>query len=564
MAAPDNEKIEEYAMDVAKITHADAGEKDGTVRRDFLASIVVFLVALPLCMGIALASGAPPEKAAAVGIITGIVGGLVVGILGGSALQVSGPAAGLSVLVYELAQEHGWATLGLIVLLAGAMQLAAGLLGLGQWFRAVSPAVIHGMLAGIGVLIFASQFHIMVDDQPRSSGLANLLSLPEAVWKGVVPTNGDVSHDWAARVGLLTIAIILLWKPLVPRALKVVPAPLVAVIVATTVTAALALPIRQVQIPGLLTDAIAFPTRGLVESWLPNWSTLLIAAASVAFIASAETLLCATAVDQLHQGPRTRYDRELAAQGVGNLICGFLGALPMTGVIVRSATNVEAGARTRLSAILHGVWLLLFVALLPWLLRFIPTAALAAILVYTGCKLVSVKAIRSLWGYGKSEVLIYAATLGTIVAKDLLTGVLLGIGLSIVKLLYTFSHLNVRLESDPQRRRTTLYLEGAATFIRLPRLAAALETVPPNTELHVHFEGLSYIDHACLDLLINWEKQHEATGGSLVVDWESLTARFRSFGQSGNGNHGHNNGMSWGPGEPSNEGFTSTGKARSA
>src|SRR5262245_16619224 len=453
-----------------------------SVRNDVLASIVVFLVALPLCMGIAIASGAPPDRAAAVGIITGIVGGLVVGVLGGSPLQVSGPAAGLTVLVFDLGRQYGWATVGVIICLAGVIQLAAGLLKLGQWFRAVSPAVIHGMLAGIGVLIFASQFHIMVDDQPRGSGLENLLSIPEAIAKGVTPS-GDVSHDDAARIGLVTIALIVLWRPLAPKVLKVVPATLLAVIVATAATAVLALPIKLVQIPDNLADAVRFPTASVLAE-LPPLPVLLGTAASLAFIASAETLLCATAVDQLHTGPRTRYDRELAAQGIGNMICGLLGALPMTGVIVRSATNVEAGGRSRLSTILHGVWLLLFVVLLPSLLRLIPTAALAAILVYTGFKLVSVKAVRTLWGYGRSEVAIYAATVAVIVGKDLLTGVLVGIALSVIKLLYTFSHLAVRVETTPEERRTVLYLEGAATFIRLPKLAAALETVAADAELH--------------------------------------------------------------------------------
>lgn len=493
-------------------------------RHDFMASIVVFLVALPLCMGIAIASGAPPEKAAAVGIITGIVGGLLIGFIAGSPLQVSGPAAGLSVIVYELVNEHGWATLGVIVLLAGAVQFLAGVLKLGQWFRAVSPAVIHGMLAGIGVLIFASQFHIMVDDTPRSSGLQNIMSLPEAVVKGVVPSN-DISHDDAARIGILSIALIVLWGPLAPKRLKFIPAPLLAVTVATLATVFLELPIKQVQLPDNLADAISMPSLAVFEH-LPATSVLLTAAVSLAFIASAETLLCATAVDQMHRGPRTRYDRELAAQGVGNMICGFLGALPMTGVIVRSAANVEAGARGRASAILHGLWLLFFVCLLPFVLRLIPTACLAAILVYTGYKLVSIKAINSLRQYGKSEVAIYACTLLTIIFADLLTGVLVGVGLSLVKLLWNFSHLEIAVDSDVSSGRTTLYLRGAATFIRLPKLAAALEAVPAGAELHVHFEELTYIDHACLDLLMNWEKQHESTNGSLIVDWDHLKARF--------------------------------------
>jgi MFS superfamily sulfate permease-like transporter len=170
--------------------------------RDFLASVVVFLVALPLCMGVAIASGVPP----AAGLITGIIGGILVGFLGGAPLQVSGPAAGLTVIVWQLVQQHGLAVLGIIVLFAGVLQLAAGLFKLGQWFRAISPAVIHGMLAGIGVLIFASQFHIMVDDKPRGSGIANLLSIPESVYKGIFPMDG-ATHHIAALTGVVTILV---------------------------------------------------------------------------------------------------------------------------------------------------------------------------------------------------------------------------------------------------------------------------------------------------------------------------------------------------------------------
>jgi MFS superfamily sulfate permease-like transporter len=266
----------------------------------------------------------------------------------------------------------------------------------------------------------------------------------------------------------------------------------------------------------------------------PDWKVwqhafdrhVLIMIFTVAFVASAETLLCATAVDQLHQGPRTRYDKELCAQGVGNVLCGMLGALPMTGVIVRSAANVEAGAKSRLSAILHGFWLLLMVLLGAALLAQIPTAALAAVLVYTGYRLVNLKVVKELWHWGWSEVAIYLCTVIGVVALGLLEGVLIGVGLSVLKLLYRFSSLQVRLEEDPEGRRTVLYLEGAATFLRLPQLAAALEKVPAATELHVHFERLAYIDHACLELLMTWEKQHAALGGSLVIDWETLHGRF--------------------------------------
>ena len=179
-----------------------------------------------------------------------------------------------------------------------------------------------------------------------------------------------------------------------------------------------------------------------------------------------------------------------------------------------------------MSAILHGIWLLIFVAGLAFLLRLIPTASLAGILVYTGYKLVNPKSVRELRKYGWGEVAIYAATVGTIVFVDLLTGVLVGIGLAAAKLLYTFSHLAAKLEPDPDTDKVTLLLEGAATFVRLPRLASELEKVPGRAELHVDLQHLDYIDHACLDLLMNWARQHESTGGKLVIDWESLHARF--------------------------------------
>jgi MFS superfamily sulfate permease-like transporter len=612
-----------------------------SIKRDFLASIVVFLVALPLCMGIAIACGAP----VAAGLITGVIGGIVVGALSGCPLQVSGPAAGLIVLVYEIIHHYGIETLGIVVLLAGVIQVAAGACGLGQWFRAVSPAVIKGMLAGIGVLILASQFHVMVDDRPRGSGVENLGMIPSAVAKSLSPGDfknremrefraralreaGDLhrrqthlqhevsepahdaaghlpslvteqgavvrrleeiaselarferrdggnrrlqeiraaadearrhgeaaiaalraedlsvaaeaqanaaasletllnrskNHSFAALLGLLTIALIVLWQA-APEKLRVIPAPLVAVVVATTVAAALTLPVFYVEVPTNLGDELHFPTLSVFSS-VP-WQTLVKHAVVIAVVASAETLLCAAAVDRMHNGPRTRYDRELCAQGVGNMLCGCVGALPMTGVIVRSSANINAGAVSRFSAILHGVWLLVFVAGLAFLLRMIPTASLAAILVYTGYKLIDIKSIRELRKYGWGEVAICAATVVTIVVTDLLTGVLVGIGLAAVKLLYTFSHLNVKLESQLTNETAVLKLEGAATFLRLPKLASYLERVPPGAELHVDFEHLDFIDHACLDLLMTWARQHEATGGKLVIDWDSLHATIR-------------------------------------
>ena len=488
------------------------------VGRDFLASIVVFLVALPLCMGIAIASGAPP----ALGLITGIVGGLVVGSLAGSPLQVSGPAAGMAVLVYQLVNEHGLMMLGVVGLIAGALQLLAGVFKLGQWFRAISPSVIHGMLAGIGVLIFASQFHVMLDDAPRAGGLANIAAIPEAIIK-VFPADGSV-HHLAAMAGIITIATIILWNRFKPKRLALLPGPLLGVIVGTTFALIFALPITLVAVPANLTDALNIPTTEALKSALdPDILTLGIV---FAFVASAETLLCATAVDKMHIGVRTQYDKELRAQGIGNLICGALGALPMTGVIVRSAANVEAGATSRLSAILHGGWLLLAVVAFPFVLNEIPTAVLAAILVYTGYKLVNVAQIRKIAEFGRQELAIYFVTLIGVVAIDLLTGVILGFVLATLKLVYTFSHLSIEVTHDAETNRSDVWMTGSATFFSIPQLSSALENAPRGAEVHIHVEKLDYIDHACLEMLASWEKLHHSTGGSLIVEWNELVERY--------------------------------------
>jgi MFS superfamily sulfate permease-like transporter len=518
---------------------------------DFLASLVVFMVALPLCIGIAQACGLPPEA----GIITGVIGGIVVGFLAGSPLQVSGPAAGLIVLVIQFlddAHKAGYQgasavmLLGLAVLLAGSIQIVAGLFRLGQWFRAVSPAVVEGMLAGIGLTIFAKQFHEMVDDDAPKKVLDALATIPQAVWKAFdPPANASANHSEAAIIGLVAIIVLALWKTVVPKRLSIIPAAVVAVVLAILINE-FGRPIFEglgMQIGpavdnhgGIGVERVKI-SASLIDSlrpigW-PGWEILALglvwkAAFTFALIASAETLLCAVAVDTKHTGPRTKFDRELIAQGVGNSICGFIGGLPMTGVIVRSAANVEAGAKTRLSTILHGVWLLLLVSLLPSVLGLIPTAALAAVLVYTGWKLLNLPGLYKLWKESKSEALIFVVTASTIVSADLLVGVGVGITLSAIKLLIRFSHLRVTRTDELEHNRVHLHLEGAATFLRLPILAQALEAVPRGLKLHVHLDQLQFVDHAVFHLLLTFQKQYEVTGGSLFIDWERLHAHFRS------------------------------------
>jgi MFS superfamily sulfate permease-like transporter len=503
----------------------------GSRWNDVLASLVVFMVALPLCIGIAQASGLPPEA----GLVTGIVGGLLVGTIAGAPLQVSGPAAGLIVLVLQFLDDahkagyegvRAFHVLGVAILLAGAIQVTAGVLRFGQWFRAVSPAVVGGMLAGIGITIIAKQFHVMVDDDPPKKVIDGLLTIPEAVWKGFDPPAGaSANHSAAALVGLVTILILVFWKSVVPKSLKVIPAAVIGVAVAVGLTELAGWGIDRVAISGDFAAAftpIAWPGWELLGSGLV-WK----AAVTFALIASAETMLCAVAVDTMHTGPRTKFDRELAAQGVGNMVCGMFAALPMTGVIVRSSANVEAGARSRLSTILHGVWLLLFVALLPGVLSRIPLAALAAILVYTGWKLVNIPGLKKLWKEGKGEAIIFVVTALTIMSTDLLTGVVTGVVLAAAKLLWSVSHVVVARHDEPDHRRVHFTIEGAATFLRLPVIAEALEAVPHGHKVHVHLDRLQFIDHAVLQMLITFQKQYEATGGTVYIDWDRLHAHFR-------------------------------------
>ncbi len=485
--------------------------------KDFLSSVVVFLVALPLAMGISIASGMPP----ATGLITCIVGGLIVAPLAGSPLQVSGPAAGLSVIVYEILQQHGAEKLGVIIVLAGLMQLVMGYFKLGQWFRAVSPAVVNGMLAGIGVLIFASQFHVMLDDAPRSTGLMNLVGIPVSLFDRLTETSVNSSHI-AGLIGVFTIVVIILWEAIPVKQIKAIPSALIAVVSATLITAFFNLPIKHVELPEHLFSVVKIPTH-----WAHFWDVdILLEAMGLALLASAETLLSAIAIDKMQPLNRTKYDKELFAQGVGNTICGMLCSLPMTGVIVRSSVNIRSGAKSRMSSFMHGLWILILVMSFPSILRAIPTAALAALLVYTGYKLTNFKIVKELRRADRLEVAIYFVTMGTIVATDLLTGVLTGVALSVGKLVYMFSHLDIKTVVNSEEQ-TALYLRGAATFLNLPKLAETLEKVPPNSELHVHLEELDYIDHASLEMIMTWEQQHKATGGSLVIDWGTLGSMFR-------------------------------------
>ncbi|MFF3642481.1 SulP family inorganic anion transporter [Streptomyces sp. NPDC002564] len=456
---------------------------------DLVASLVVFLVALPLCLGVAVASGVP----AGLGIVTGIVGGLVVGVLPGSSLQVSGPAAGLTVLVFEAVRAYGPATLGVLVLAAGLVQIGVGVLRLGRWFRAVSVAVVHGMLAGIGLVLVAGQLYALGDVAAPAGAAAKIT--------GLAGLAGS-AEPAALAVGAGTVLLLVLW-PRLPRAARILPAPLVAVGLAAAATALLDLPVRTIEVRGLL-DAVRPP--GGAEFARLTEPGVLGTVLAFALIASAESLFSAAAVDRLHQGRGTDYDKELIAQGTGNAVCGALGALPLTAVIVRSAANVRAGARTKASRVLHGVWLLLFAAVLPAALGLIPVAALAGLLVHAGCKLIPVRELRPLWREHRGEAVVLGVTAVAIVATNLFEGVLVGLALAVAKTAWDTSHVHVET-ADRGAAGLVVHVRGHATFLRLPKLLDALEALPQDRPVRLDLAGLRHVDHACAAALEGWAER---------------------------------------------------------
>ncbi|MEU4208899.1 SulP family inorganic anion transporter [Streptomyces sp. NPDC026206] len=473
------------------------------LRRDALASLVVFLVALPLCVGVAVASGVPAE----LGLITGIVGGLVVGAMPGSTFQVSGPAAGLTVLVFEAVREFGLGTLGAIVLVTGLLQLALGALRFGRWFRAISVAVVQGMLAGIGLVLLFGQLYTMAGAKQPRSGLEKITGVPGLVADVATGRTAPVS----LAVGAGTIAVLVLWKKL-PAKAQLVPAPLVAVALATAVTALGGLNVANVEVRGLI-DAVQPP--GLNDLTTLGSVAALGTVLAFTLIASAESLFSAAAVDRMHDGDPTDYNKELLAQGVGNTVCGVLGALPMTAVIVRSAANVQAGARTSLSRLLHGVWLLLFAVLLPAAIGIIPLAALAGVLVHAGCKLVPVKELAPLWRDHRGEAVILAVTALAIVTTSMFEGVVLGLLLAVVKSAWETSHVQAEVR-ELTGGRLVVTVTGHATFLRLPRLLDTLESLPQDRPIELDLSGVRHLDHACRTALESWAARHNGAGVEAV------------------------------------------------
>lgn len=464
------------------------------LRYDVPASLVVFLVALPLSLGIAVASDAP----ALAGLIAAIVGGILAGALGGSPLQVSGPAAGLTVIVAGLIAEFGWKVTCAITVCAGLLQIAFGLSKVGRAALAISPMVVHAMLAGIGITIALQQIHVLLGGESHSSAWHNLVDLPI-----------HLSHVDPASValGALVIAILVSWR-WAPAAVRVIPGPLVAITVATLVSLVAAPGVARIELNGSLIDALQLPS-------LPDgtWGAFAAGVLTVALIASVESLLTAVAVDRMQTRTRSNLDRELVGQGAANMVSGAIGGLPITGVIVRSSANVAAGARTRASSILHGVWVLVFALPFAGLVEKIPTAALAGLLVVIGVQLVKITHIATARRNG--DIAVYLLTALGVVFLNLLTGVLIGLGLAILMTVWRVAH--PRIDSEQTGAADwRVSVSGPCTFLALPRLHKTLNDLPAESSVTLSMSG-DYVDHAAQDFIEAWQRQHEAAGGTARI-----------------------------------------------
>ncbi|WP_240980732.1 MULTISPECIES: SulP family inorganic anion transporter [unclassified Streptomyces] len=470
---------------------------------DVSASISVFLIALPLSLGIALATGAPLQA----GLVAAAVGGLIAGRLGGSPLQVSGPAAGLTVVTADLIHRYGWRTTCAITVLAGLAQLGLGCLRVARSALAVSPAIVHGMLAGIGVTIAVAQLHIVLGGTPQSVVLDNLRALPAQL---------AALHPAAVATSMLTLALLLAWPRLPGRAgrlLRKAPAALVAVAGATAAASLAGLTLPKVELPNWSSHALA----GLPEGPVLG---LVAAVLSTTLVCSVQSLLGAVAVDKLAASrpgrtarvPRSDLDRELLGQGAANIVSGGLGGLPVAGVAVRSSANVAAGAVSRNSTMLHGVFVVIATLLMVPILELIPLASLAALVMAVGIQMVSLNHIRTVTRH--REVLVYVVTTLGVVLLGVLEGVALGIAVAVGVALHRLTR--TRITHEVTQGVHHVQVRGQLTFLAVPRLSRALHLVPQGADVIVELDG-SFMDHAAYETLQDWQNTHTATGGTVEL-----------------------------------------------
>jgi len=470
------------------------------------ASIVVLLVALPLCLGIALASGAPLFS----GIIAGVVGGIVVGLLSGSQLSVSGPAAGLTAIVaVAILKLQVYEAFLLAVVLAGVMQVALGYLKAGVIGDYIPNAVIKGMLAAIGLILIMKQFPHLVGYDANFEGDETFAQADQNNTFSAIYTALNTIKPAAAIIGLGSIILLSIWeKPFIKKneLLRFVPGPLVVVILAIIINGTIEQlsGIASIESTHLVSLPIAHSTTEFISFFtLPKFSFITnvqvwISAVTLAIVASLETLLGIEAVDKLDPLKRvTPTNKELKAQGFGNIISGLIGGLPLTSVIVRSSANVSAGGKTKQATIFHGLLLLLCAALIPNLLNKIPLSALAGILIFTGYKLAKITLFKEFYQKGLNQFIPFCVTIIAILFTDLLIGISIGIAFSMIFIIRSNFKTAVLVVND--NNNYLIRFKKDVSFLNKPIIKSELELVPENANLVIDVARAEYIDKDVID-----------------------------------------------------------------
>ncbi|MBK6947140.1 MAG: SulP family inorganic anion transporter [Haliscomenobacter sp.] len=474
---------------------------------DFPASIVVLLVALPLCLGIALGSSAPLFS----GIIAGIVGGIVIGLLSGSHLSVSGPAAGLTVIVAAGIVKAGTYEVFLVsVVLAGILQIVFGYLRAGVLGDFVPNSVIKGMLAAIGIILILKQLpHLVGYDADFEGDEAFIQSDSENTFSEIFKALNYIEPG-AVIIGLICLGILILWELKFMKsikALQLIPGPLVAVIVGTVLNQ-----FFMGSQPSLVLESshlVALPVASNAQEFLtfftlPDFSAIGSAAVwttaiTLALVASLETLLSIEAVDKLDPLKRvTPNNRELKAQGVGNMLSGLLGGLPVTSVIVRSSANVNSGGKTKASAVLHGVLMLACVSLIPSLFNKIPLAALAAVLIFVGYKLAKISLFKEFYAKGFDQFVPFLITILAILLTDLLEGIIIGILVGLFFMLRSNFRSALLVVKD-SNNHYLVRLRKDVTFLNKPLVKQTLEQIPENAKVIIDVSPAEFIDQDIVD-----------------------------------------------------------------
>lgn len=481
-------------------------------RHDLPAGLSVFLVALPLCLGIAMASGAPLYA----GLLSGIIGGLLTALISGSQLAVSGPAAGLTTITAATIISLGDYRLFLLaVIIAGLFQLLLGIMKLGGIANYFPSSVIKGMLAAIGIILILKQIPLALGyDQPDfwTSGVLKLFS-PENFLGSIENFNEHLTKGVIIITVVSLFILIILYQPFA-RKYDIIPIPLIVVaagiiinIIFSNTGSELTLKQSQlVNIPDNIFAGIIFPDFAKFFSDSEIWKSGII----IGLLATLETLLCIEAVDKLDRHNRiTPVNRELVAQGIGNITCGILGAIPITAVVVRGAANVDAGGRTKLSAFTHGLLLLLAVVLVPFMLNKIPYASLSAILMVTGYNLTKPKLYRNMWSLGWKQFLPFIITIIVILSTDLLIGVSIGLLLSIYFIVQNNFKADYKITSTVINGIETEYikLNSNVTFLNKVNLRKALDEVPENSVLTIDGSLCNFIDYDILEIISEYESK---------------------------------------------------------